>query len=266
MKYEAPPYRVQVLDRAIAILELLADRSTALGLAEISRQLGLNKTTAHRLLSVLEHHRFVERNGADGHYSLGSKLFELGSRAVSRLDLLQRARPFLRRLVDETGETAHLAVLRQGEVLSLANVESPRTLRTPSTVGRRSPAHCTSIGKAILAYRPEEDIDRIITTHGLRKFTERTITSAAALKRELRRVREQGYAVDDEEFENGLRCIGAPVRDYTGEVIGAVSVTGPAIRLTKERTPALARCVVTVAAELSAGLGYLGDRKETTNP
>lgn len=260
-----PPYRVQVLERAIAILELLAEQNSALGLGRISRALRLNKTTAHRLLSVLEHHHFVEKNGSDGQYSLGSN-FELGNRAVSRLDLLQRARPFLRRLVDETGETAHLAVLRQGEVLSLANVESPRTLRTPSSVGRRSPAHCTSIGKAILAYRPETEADEAIRTHGLLKFTERTITSPGAFKRELRHVREQGYAMDDEEFEYGLRCIGAPVRDRTGEVIGAVSVTGPAIRLTKERMPALIRCVVETVvetvAELSAGLGYIGDKQE----
>ncbi len=258
----APPYRVQVLERAIAILEFLAEQNSALGLGQISKALRLNKTTAHRLLSVLEHHHFVEKNGSNGQYSLGTKLFELGNRAVSRLDLLQRARPFLRRLVDETGETAHLAVLRQGEVLSLANVESPRTLRTPSTVGRRSPVHCTSIGKAILAYRPETEADEIIRTHGLRKFTERTITSPGAFKRELRRVREQGYAMDDEEFEYGLRCIGAPVRNHTGEVIGAVSVTGPAIRLTKERMPALIRCVVETVAEFSAGLGYVGNKQE----
>lgn len=252
-------YRVQVLERTFAILDLLAEQSSGVNLAFISRRLGLNKTTVLRLLSVLEHQRYVERDGVGSSYRLGSKLFELGTKAVAKLDVLERARPMLRRLVDETGETSHLAMLRDGEVISLANRESPRTLRTPSTVGGRSPVHCTSVGKAILAFRPDAEVEDVIRSRGLRKYTERTITTPARFKRELARVRAQGYAVDDQEFEEGLRCVGAPVWDHTAKVVAALSVTGPAMRIPKERLPELARSVTAAAADLSEALGYRGE-------
>lgn len=252
----SPVYRVQVLDRTFAILDLLAEQSSAVNLTFISRRLGLNKTTVLRLLHVLESHRYVERDNSGISYRLGSKLFELGTQAVAKLDILERAQLYLRRLVSETGETAHLAMLRDGEVISLANRESPRTLRTPSTVGGRSPVHCTSVGKAILAFRSDSEIDEVVRTRGLRKYTENTITTLGALKQELTRVRELGYAVDDEEFEEGLRCIGAPVWDYSGKVVAALAVTGPAMRLPKESLPEIAHSVTSAAAELSKALGY----------
>lgn len=250
-------YRVQVLERSFAVLRLLADSKSGLGLAEISRQSSLNKTTAYRLLGVMEQYRYVERNGSNGQYCLGSKLVELGAKAISGLDLVARARPFLERLVAETGETAHLAVLRGGQVLSLANAESPRTLRTPATVGGRSPAHCTAVGKAILAFSPPAEIDQFISDYGLKKYTKNTITRPAAFRSALQRARQNRYAVDDEEFEEGLRCVGTPVWNHSRTVIGAISVTGPAIRLTQDRMPALVSCVVQAGRELSAALGYL---------
>jgi DNA-binding IclR family transcriptional regulator len=227
-------------------------------MGEVSRQLKLNKSTVLRLLNVLEQRGYVEKDRAGGGYQIGPRIIEIGLGAAARLDLLQRARPFLERLVRESGETAHLGVLRDGKALSLANVESPRTLRTPATVGGRSPAHCTSIGKVILAYRPAADVDELVATHGLKKYTDQTITTRAGFRAELERVRRQGYGMDNEEFERGLRCIGAPVRDYTGAVVAAISVTGPTLRLTEELTPSLIGLVVAVAAELSAGMGYSG--------
>jgi DNA-binding IclR family transcriptional regulator len=265
-KESAQIYRVQVLERTFAILDLLAEQNSGVNLAFISRKLGLNKTTVLRLLTVLESHRYVERNGTLASYRLGSKLFELGTKAVAKLDILERARPFLRGLVGETGETSHLAMLRDGEVISLANRESPRTLRTPSTVGGRSPAHCTSVGKAILAFRPDTEVDEMIRTRGLRKYTENTITTPAVFKRELARVREQGYAVDDEEFEEGLRCVGVPVWDYSGKAVAALSVTGPATRMTKGRLPELIQSVMTAAADLSKALGHQRDLHNGPTP
>lgn len=252
-------YRVQVLDRAFAILDVLASRKAGMALAEVSRQASLSKSTALRLLSVLEAHHYVERGGTGDNYFLGSKLIELGLSAISRLDLLQRARPLLDRLVHESGETAHLGVLRDGMVLSLANVESPRTLRTPATVGGRSPAHCTSIGKVILAFRPPAEVAELVAVRGLKSYTDLTITTLVDFQAELERVRENGYGMDNEEFERGLRCVGAPIRDYSTAVIAAISVTGPAIRMTDERMPVLIDLVVMVAAELSARLGYMVD-------
>lgn len=258
---KASAYRVQVLDRAFSILDVLSENGPELKVSEISERLQLHKSTVHRLLMVLERHRCVEKNSLSGKYRLGWKLLELGTKTVARLDLAQRTRPYLERLVRETGETAHLGILSQGEMISVVNLESPRTLRTPSTVGRRSPAHCTSYGKSILAFLPEGEVEEIIRTHGLKPQTRKTITESALLKRELQRIREQGYAVDNEEFEEGLKCIGAPVRDHSGKVMAALSIAGPAARMVEDRMPALIRSVVAAASQLSSELGYRGNSR-----
>lgn len=255
-KIGGSPYQVQVLDRALSILDILAGDGAEFTPAAVSEQLGLHKSTTHRLLAVLERHRLVWRNPQSGRYRLGLKLFELGSKAVAQLDLRERVRPYLERLVLQTGETAHLCILNDGEMLSLANVESPRTLRTPSTIGRRTPLHCTSVGKALLAFMPEDEAATIIKGRELQAYTRKTITKLARLKTEWRLVRERGYAVDDEEIEDGLRCIGAPVRDYSGRVVAAISIAGAAFRLTDERIPLVAREVMDAADRFSAELGY----------
>ncbi len=249
-------YRIQVLERAFGILGVLAENKADMSLSELAAGVRLHKSTVHRLLMVLESERFVERNAASGRYRLGSRLIELGLAAVSRLDVYEIARPHLRALVDETGETAHLGVLRGGEVISLVNVESQRTVRTPSTVGRRSPAYCTSLGKAMLAYADAAEFDEFVRHHPLKPYTRKTIASVSQLRKELRLVRERGYAIDDEEREEGLRCIGAAVRDHSGAAVAAVSIAGPAFRIRTERIPELAPLVVRAAARISAALGY----------
>jgi len=250
------PYQVQVLDRALGILDLLADENPELGPSEVSERTGLHKSTVHRLLQVLERHRLIEKKAQNGKYRLGLKLFELGSKAVRQLDLRECARPYLERLVLEIGETAHICVLDGDRMLSIANVESPRTLRTPSTVGRRTPLHCTSVGKALLAFLPGAEQVELIKKLELTAYTRHTLTKPARLKAELKLIHQRGYAMDDEEIEEGLRCIGAPVMDYSGRVVAAMSIAGPAFRLTEERIPAVARSVVKAANELSIELGY----------
>jgi DNA-binding IclR family transcriptional regulator len=250
------PYQVQVLDRALGILDVLSNDGQELGPAELSERLDLHKSTAHRLLMVLERHRLIERSSQSGKYHLGLRLFELGSKAVARLDLRELVRPYLERLVSETGETAHVCILDGKEMLSIANVESPRTLRTPSTVGHRTPLHCTSVGKVLLALLPEDEQNELIKRLELKAYTRHTLTKPARLKAELKLIRQRGYAMDDEEFEEGLKCIGAPVMDHSGRVVAALSVAGPAFRLTNERIPAVARSAIRAASELSAELGY----------
>jgi DNA-binding IclR family transcriptional regulator len=252
----SPSYTVRALDRALSILNALADQDSEVGLTQLSERLGMHKSTVHRLLAVLERNQYVEKDPAASKYHLGWKPFELGMRAVSRLDFCDLARPCLERLVQETGETAHLGILRQGDIISLVNVESQRTLRTPSTVGRRTPAHCTSLGKVILAFLPRQQVTEFLRTYALRPYTRKTITRASLLKAELAVVRKRGYALDDEEFEEGLMCIGAPVRNHVGKVIAAISIAGPSFRLGGEATAALAKSVVEAAARLSASLGY----------
>jgi len=249
-------YQVQVLDRAFRILDALAESGSGMSLTEIAEGLLLHKSTVHRLIMVLEASRFVERNPATGKFHLGSRVMELGLSAVSQLDIYGIAGPHLRTLVSETGETAHLAVLRDGEVVSLVSAESNKTLRTPVTVGTRTPAHCTSLGKAILAFGPEEYVLQFLKGRTLKAYTRKTITSSSRFKAELRAIRARGYAVDNEEREVGLRCIGAPVCNGAGEVIAAVSIAGPAFRITDDRITTLAGAVVRTAARMSASLGY----------
>jgi IclR family KDG regulon transcriptional repressor len=247
---------VQVIDRAVAILEALGTRDDDLSLFELAERLDLHKSTIHRLLMVLERHRLVERHPESGKYGLGLKLFELGSKAFDRLGLGERARPYLERLAAETGETAHLCTLEAGEVLYLEKVEPSRTVRVPSSVGRRNPAHCTAVGKALLAFLPPTEVDALIRDRGLKAYTRHTLTTPALLKRELRAIRDRGYAIDDEEIEEGLRCIGAPVRDHSGRVVASMSIAGPAFRLTRAKITGAARLVTKAADALSAELGY----------
>lgn len=249
-------YRVQVLDRTFRILDILAKSDSGTGLGELAKLLGMHKSTTHRLIMVLESVQYVERDVSTGKYRLGSRLIELGLSAASQLDIYEISRPHLRGLAAQAGETAHLAVLREGDVVSLVKAESTQTLRTPITVGARTPAYCTSLGKAILAFSPPERLQEFLKNTKLKAYTRQTITSPARFKAELRTIRERGYSVDNEEREIGLRCIGAPVWNSTGEVIAAISIAGPAFRITDERLPELSRAVMSVAARLSSSLGY----------
>jgi len=253
---ERKRYRVQVLERTVDILQVLADDSRELGAGEVAERLSLHKSTTHRLLMVLDHHRLIRRNSETGKYALGLRLFELGSRAVNGLRLREQAQRYLEQLTRETGETAHVCVLDRGDMLSVAHADGPRTLRMPATVGRRTPAYCSAVGKAILAFLPESAIDEVLASYPVRAFTEKTLVTRAALFADLRQVRVRGYAVDNEEIEKGLRCVGAPVRNYSGDVVAAISVAGPAFRITKSRVPAVAHAVLAATRKLSAELGY----------
>jgi DNA-binding IclR family transcriptional regulator len=250
------PYQIQVLDRALAVLKVLSQEGPDLTLAQVSALLHLHKSTAHRLIMVLEGHKLIERNSKTGTYRLGMKLFELGTRAVSQLDLRERARPILDRLVRETDETVHLCVYDNGEVVYVDKVEPARSVRLASTVGRRHPAFCTAVGKAMMAVMPEEQVETAVQKHGLRPLTRKTIGSLGELKSELAKVRKLGYAVDDEENEEGVCCVGAVVRGISGEPTAAISVSGPSFRLPSYKIPIVAKAVIGAANALSQELGY----------
>src|SRR5258706_387623 len=257
-KTRVSPYRVQVLDRALAALAILADRSSECGLAELCIELKLHKSTVHRLMMVLEQHRLVVKNPDTGRYRLGLKLFELGSKAIEGLDLRARARPYLDRLQNEFSETVFFCILDDGQVFYMEKVESQQSVRTACTVGSRAPAYCTAVGKAMLAELSEAEVSKIVRRWGLKPVTANTITTAGALKTELKAVRTRGYAIDDEEKEQGLRCVSAAVRGHSGKLFAAMSVSGPAFRITKERIPGVGQAVMRAANELSAELGFQG--------
>jgi DNA-binding IclR family transcriptional regulator len=250
------PYKVQVLDRALAALAILANSSSDCSLAELCPAMKLHKSTVHRLMMVLEQHRLVVKNPETGRYRLGLRLYELGSRAIEGLDLRGRARPYLDRLQAEFGETVFFCILDEGQVFYVEKVESQRSVRTACTVGSRAPAYCTAVGKAMLAELSEAEVNKIVRRWGLKPVTPNTIRTASALKVELKAVRSRGYAIDDEEKEEGLRCIGAAVRSHSGKLAAAMSVSGPAFRMSKERVPEIGRALMEAATKLSAELGY----------
>jgi IclR family transcriptional regulator, KDG regulon repressor len=242
-------YRVQVLDRTFAILSALAESNQLLGPTELGKRLSLNKSTVHRLLNVLEQHRFVERDLESSKYRLGLRLAELGSFAFPRVEFLAAAKPYVKQLASQTGEAAHLGVLNGAEILSVLHEAGDFDLHAASTVGRRSPFHCTSLGKAILAFRV--DVDELVRTHRFIPYTRNTIRSSANFLTELNNVRKRGVAIDNEEFQEGLRCIGAPVQDAAGRVIAALSIAGPLSRITSARSRELAQSVIYAASGLS---------------
>jgi len=249
-------YRSKVLDRTFELLEIVGSDGPCLGVTELAEKLRLHKSSAHRLIMVLEASKYLEKDVSTGKYRLGWRIMQLGLSALSRLDICEVGKQYLKALVAETGETAHIGVMRDDEIVSLANVESNQTIRTPSTIGTRHPAHCSSLGKAILAFSPPTAVEAFLKGRELVKYTRNTITSPALLLKELDSIRASGYAVDDEEREEGLRCIGAPVRASSSEVVAAISIAGPVFRITRERNEALSAAVMKAAQELSLALGF----------
>lgn len=245
----------QVVDRVVDILETFATIGPELGVSDVSRALGLKKATAHRLLASLLRRGLVAQDPVTRRYRLGMKLWELGSLATSQLDWVDRVKPFLQHLTDVTGETSHLAVLNDGQVLYVDKVESTRSLRMPSQVGKRLPVHCTGVGKALVAFLPEEVLKSVLARRGMPRMTAHTITDRDVFLRQLSDVRERGYASDNEEIDEGLTCIAAVVRDHTSHVVAAISIAGPTSRLRPETQADRAREVVGTANAMSRALG-----------
>ena len=247
-------YTNGVLGKALDLLDVLAG-SGAVSLAEVSQRAGINKVTAFRILANFEERGYVEREPGSGQYRLGLRLLELSARLRERLDLRNVARPHLEALRTAIGETVNLAVPGNRGIVYIDILESAYGLRMAAAVGDADDYHSTALGKAMLAFWPEERRAAVLGRRRLTRKTDRTRTDRRALRRDLALDREQGYAVDDEENEAGARCIGAPVLDDSGRVVGALSVSGPASRVTPERVPEIAARVVQAADEVSRGMG-----------
>lgn len=246
---------VNTVSRAALILNYLADHDDQ-GVSDIAKVLEIPKSSAHSILATLEHYNLVEKNDSTGRFHLGLKLIELGYRAQGELGLVRIARPFLQGLNQTTEETVHLTVLDDREVLYVDCVESRLRLRTYSVIGIRAPLYCTSVGKALLAWQSEEYVDDYLAQTVLKPETSRTITDAAALKIEIGKVRSQGFAIDDREHEDHLRCIGAPICNSRGEVFASLSISGPEVRMTPDRIEELAPTIIEVAGDISRKSGY----------
>lgn len=246
--------RVQALERAFMLLDVLGQREA--GVSELARATGLHKATVHRLLQTLLHVGAVEVGAEKGRYRLGLRLLELGGRVLARFDLREVAGPHLARFRDESRLTVHMAVLDGPDVVYIEKLDSPTSIHMASTVGTRFPAYCTALGKAILAFLPGQELEAVLARTRFAARTPRTITSAEVLRQHLATVRSRGYAVDDSENEEGIRCVGAPVFAYTGKVVAAISASGPIFSVTPERVPELGQQVAQVAGAISRAMGY----------
>jgi IclR family transcriptional regulator, KDG regulon repressor len=246
---------VNSVDRAVRILDLLAEEGS-LSLAGLAEKLGAPKTTVLDIVRTLEARGMVHRDADSGSYSLGLHTIELGYAAVSTFGIRRIVAPVLQALNARLDETVHLTVLDEDQVLYVDCYESTKRLRTYSVIGIRGPLHCTSVGKAILAWLPDERRERLIETIEYTPFTANTITGPAGLRDELAETRRRGYSIDDVEHEEGVRCVGAPVFDHRGDVVASISVSGPTQRVREEIVPDLARTLTDAAAEMSRRLGF----------
>ncbi len=254
-KTPAPRYRIDAVDRAIAILEALG-QDAPLSQAQLARATKLSEATAFRYLNALGRHDLVERDPESGRYRPGIGLFQLGQRALANRDPRLIALPIMRGLLERFGETVNLA-MRWGNTLVLIDgLESERSLKRGATVGERDAWHASAVGKAILAHLSEVEVRTIVSDSGLAARTPGTITAIKALLEELARIREIGYAVDNEEGEQGLRCVGAPIFDRTGAPAYALSLSGPSARLSLDALTPIGEELAAAAAVISERLGH----------
>lgn len=227
-----------------------------MSLGEISAEVELTRSTVHRLLATLISRGFARQDPVTGHYSLGYKSLEVGTSCLTSLDIRTIARPHLRALARESGETANLALLDELDVVYIDQVEAESIIKMRARLGSRGPAHCTGSGKVLLAYAPPEELNRLLSNRVLKRYTTRTITDPVRLRQELERIRKDRFALDFGEMEPAVRCAAAPVRDHEGQVVCAVSVSGPSSRIDGERLRnSLVPAVLKAAAGISRDLG-----------
>lgn len=244
---------VQSVDRALSILEALA-RSGEAGVTELAGDLGVHKSTAFRLVATLEAHGLVEQTEDRGKYRLGVGLLRLAGATTARLDVVQEARPLVRKLAADTGETVNIAVLADRAALYLDQAAGASALQMHNWVGQHIPLHATSNGKVLLSGLAPDRLKQLLSS--LPAYTDMTITKKGLLRAELEKVRDQGYALAVDELEVGLTAVAAPVRNHHGDVIASMSVSGPTFRLGEARIPEVVRQLTSAADEVSSRLGW----------
>ncbi|MBS3933726.1 MAG: IclR family transcriptional regulator [Truepera sp.] len=247
--------RIRALDRGLVVLERLAS-SPNLSLTELANQVGLAYSTAHRILETLRQRAFVDRSDETGRYSVGVRAFEVGTGYLAKGQLPEAAHEPMKRLVEELNETVNLAVRGGREAIYIHQVEGQQKVRMFTQIGARTPLHSSGVGKVLLAWQSPDEIEAFLQAP-LTAYTEHTLTAPQSILAELARVRERGYALDLEEFEPGVRCVAAPVRDRHGAVVAALSLSAPALRLAASRLQPTAKKIVTTGKEISRRLGWL---------
>lgn len=259
--------QVQSLVRALSIVNALAEQGDGLNLTDLAQTLGLAPSTAHRLLTTLQQERFVRFDPTANLWQVGVQAFIAGNAFVRTRDVVALARPVMRRLMEDSGETVNIAVEDQGEAVYMGQVECRQMMRTIARPGGRVKLHSSGIGKAILASLPAGDVARVLQRHGLPRATERTLDTPQKVKADLEQARQRGWAIDDEEHSVGVRCVAAAVLDEGGSPLAGLSLSGPSARITDDKIAVLGRLVMRAAAEITAEVGgRTSDRPRSATP
>lgn len=249
---------VQSVDRAITILETLAKNKNGYRITELANATGLHKSTVYRLLSTLISRGYAEKCLDSENYKLGIRILLLGSSILDRMDLRNIAKPYIKELSQKTKEVVHLSILDDGEAVYIDKVESPdHSIRMYSQIGKRGPLHCTAVGKILLAGLKDNEVEKIMEQKGMQKYTKSSIDNLHQLMGELSIIRERGYAFDEMEHEEGIRCVAVPINDRSGKVIASISLSGPIIHVTQYRMPELTEDILKTAKEISYQMGYI---------
>ncbi len=252
--------QVQSLDRAISILERLAE-ADGMNLTDLSQSVGLAPSTTHRLLTTLQQRRFADFDEEYGVWVIGVGAFNVGNAFLRSRKLISLGRPVMRRLMEDVGETINLAVEDKDELVYVTQFESHAPMRAFFRPGRRAPMHSSAIGKAMLAEMNEEDLRGFLHKKGMQRFTDQTIVDPAALRQQLEQIRQRGWGVDDEEHTIGMRCVAATIHNEHGEVIAGISISGPSVRVTETRLGELGAKVVKAAEEITRQIGGIVPRR-----
>lgn len=248
---------IESLSRGLAVISTFSESSSPISLTDLSNQLRLSKSTIQRLTYTLQYLGYLDRDGETKKFRLGPKSLSLGFSVMRNLDLGKMAHPFLEETSKEIGETANLAIIDGTEIVYVERIKTQQILNINLQVGSRLPAYCTSMGKAMLAFLPEDRLEALLGKMNLTPLTSSTITHKEDLRKELRKVRTRGFAINNEELSNGLRSVAAPVRNFTGEVIAAVNIAVPSIRVSPKRLETvLAKKAMETADKISYILGY----------
>ncbi|MEI3605191.1 IclR family transcriptional regulator [Pseudogracilibacillus sp. SE30717A] len=248
--------KIQSVERALKILEILAEYPDGVGVTEFSLKLNVAKSTAHRLLNTLLSQHYVAKDERTDNYILGTQILFIANQALENMSIVEIAKAEINKLSDLTNETVHLCLFDKDEVVYIDKVESNQTIRMYSRVGKRSLMHCTGVGKAILAFLKKEEVKEILSRKGMPEFTKKTITTLDEMWQELEKISKDGFALDDIEHEEGIRCVAAPIFDHNKKPIAAISISAPSTRVSFEKaTNELSKLVKQSAAAISYDLG-----------
>lgn len=247
---------IQSIDRAFNILEIISEYELGLSIKEISEKTELHKSTVHRMLQTLVRNNYIMQDGITKNYILTFKMYNIGKRKIKDLDIIRISRPYIEELSKIINETVHLVIRDGVNVVYIDKVESDNTINMTSRVGRRSPAYCTSVGKAMLAWESKDIVEEIWSKSDIKKYTENTIVDYGKFEEEIKLIKKQGYALDNEENENGVMCIGAPIFGDDGNVEAAISVSGPLYRMLEKGIDEIKLSLLKASRDINEQMGY----------